>query len=118
MAAANQFAVFGRRVQAGWRNHTQQILVGLSAAAIAQMAVQGVWQYIAKTAVPQSRQDYEHILGLRDHLLNANNAIYVAVMIWWIVCLWIDEPGAALTAEIAPEGTESASVEEPPPTIE
>jgi hypothetical protein len=27
--------------------------------------------------------------------LNANKAVYVAVLVWWIVWLWLDEPGAA-----------------------
>jgi hypothetical protein len=34
-------------------------------------------------------------LGLHDKLLNTNSAVYVIVLIWWIGCLWIDEPGTA-----------------------
>ncbi len=34
--------LFGRRFNAGWRSHTQQITIGLSTVAIAQMALQGI----------------------------------------------------------------------------
>jgi hypothetical protein len=26
-------------------------------------------------------------------LNNANSIIYLVVLVWWIACLWIDEPG-------------------------
>jgi hypothetical protein len=26
-------------------------------------------------------------------LNNANSVIFLVVLVWWIVCLWIDEPG-------------------------
>jgi len=85
----------GRRFGAGWHTHTQRIVIGLSTASITQLAVQAVWQLIARTAAPHSQAEYDRILGLRDKLFNANGALYVAVLVWWIVCLWIDEPGAA-----------------------
>ena len=96
--------LLGRRSNAGWRSHTQQIVIGLSTASIAQLAVQGIWQIIAHTAAPHTQAEYERILGLRDKLFNASGAVYVAVLVFWIVCLWIDEPGAATTAE-SPQGT-------------
>jgi len=87
--------IFGSRFKAGWRSHVQQIAIGLSTAAIAQLAVQGVWQLIALKAMPHNEAEYERILGLRDKLFNANSAVFVAVLVWWIVCLWLDEPGTA-----------------------
>jgi hypothetical protein len=123
--------VFGRRYKAGWRSHTQQILIGFSTAAISQLSVQCVWQIIAKTAKPQSQAEYDRIVGLGGKLLNANNVVYLAVLIWWIVCLWIDEPGTAapavphaefLVAEFEPaelpsevETEPAAELEEPSP---
>ena len=86
-------ALFGRRYGAGWRSHTQRILIGLSTAAIAHLGVEGVWQLIATRYVPQTQADYEKVIGLRDKLLNASGTLFVAVILWWIVCLWIDEPG-------------------------
>jgi len=105
--------LFGRRFQAGWRSHTQQIAIGLSTAAIAQLAVQGIWQVIALKAAPQTQAEYEHILGLRDKLFNSNSVLYVAVLVWWIVCLWRDEPGTG-NAEALAEIPASAGVVELP----
>jgi hypothetical protein len=94
--------LFGRRFKAGWHSHSQRILIGLSTAAIAQMAVQGIWQLIAMRAAPPSQADYERIIGLRDKIFNAGGAVYAAVVVWWIVCLWIDEPGAKIDAAEIP----------------
>ncbi len=97
---------FGRRYGAGWRTHTQQIVVGLSTVSIAQLAVQGIWQLIAKSAAPHSMAEYERTVGLRDKLVNGNSAVYLAATLWWIVCLWIDEPGSApVEAEALPVET-------------
>ncbi len=89
--------LFGRRFGAGWRSHTQRIAIGLSTAVISQFAVQIIWQLIASHARPKSREEYDHILGLRDKISNANNVLYLAVLVWWIACLWMDEPRAAAT---------------------
>jgi hypothetical protein len=91
--------VFGRRFGAGWRTHTQRVVIGLSTASTARLAVQAIWQYIAKTAVPHSQAEYDHIIGLRDKLFNANGVVYVGVLVWWIIVLWMDEPGAAVLAQ-------------------
>lgn len=96
--------LFGRRYGAGWRSHVQQIVIGLSTASLAQMAAQGIWQIIVRTAAqPHSEAEYLRVVGLREKLFNANSVVYVAVVIWWIACLWIDEPGAtAPAAEAVP----------------
>ncbi len=95
--------LLGSRTGAGWRTHPQRVVIGLSTASIAQLTVEAIWQFIAKTAVPHSQAEYQHILGLRDKLFNANGAVYIAVLIWWIVVLWIDEPGAAATEHASPQ---------------
>jgi hypothetical protein len=109
--------LLGRRFKAGWRSHTQQIVIGLSTAAIAQMAVRGIWQAIALHAAPRSEAEYQQILGLQGKLLNANSVVFLAVLVWWIVCLWINEPGsetpAAVEAEVSP-----ADADEIPPDEE
>ncbi len=106
---------FGRRYGAGWRSHVQQIVIGLSTASISQMAAQGIWQIIVRTAAqPHSEAEYMHVMGLRDKLFNANSAVYIAVVIWWIVCLWNDEPGPAQPAEVSvPVGAGRPEVEGP-----
>jgi len=106
--------LFGRRYNAGWRSHSQRIVIGLSTASLAQLAAQGIWQIIARTAAPHTQAEYDRIIGLRDKLFNGSGAVYVAVLVWWIVCLWIDEPGAAAAAVAPPEisaQSESLSLE-------
>lgn len=101
--------LFGRRYGAGWRSHAQQIVIGLSTASLAQLAVQVIWQIVARTAAPHSQAEYMRIVGLREKMFNANSAVYLAVLIWWIVCLWLDEPGAAPAAdEQIPAGGDAA----------
>ncbi|WP_109487242.1 hypothetical protein [Occallatibacter savannae] len=82
----------GSRYAAGWRSHVQRIMIGLSTASLAQMAAQGIWQTIARHTTPHSQAEYEHVIGIQEKLLNTNSAVYVLVIIWWIVCLWPDEP--------------------------
>ena len=90
--------LFGRRYGAGFRCHTEQIVIGLSTASIAQLAMQGIWEAIARHAVAHSMSDYNRIVEMRSKLLNTNSAIFLAVVVWWIVCLWIDEPGTGKAA--------------------
>ena len=99
-------AFFGRRYGNGWRGHAQRIAIGLSTASLAQLAVQIIWQIIAKTAAPHSMDEYQRILGLREKLFNGNSVIYLLVTVWWIVCLWIDEhpidePARTVTADFS-----------------
>ncbi len=88
--------LFGRCFKAGWRSHTQQIVIGLSTASITQMAVRGIWQLIAQHAAPHTQAEYERVMGIQDKLYNANSVIFLAVVVWWIACLWINEPGAEI----------------------
>lgn len=85
--------LFGRRYGAGWRSHAQRILIGLSTVALAEIAVQAIWQLIATHTTPHSMAEYQRALNLRERLYNGNSAINIAAAIWWIVCLWIEEPG-------------------------
>jgi len=109
-------ALFGRRFQAGWRSHTQQIVIGQSTMAMAWLAIQGCWEIVWRTAHFHNRAEYERIVGLHDKLVNAGKAVYLAVLAWWIVCLWMDEPGSAAAAgnspapeaEEAPQSAESS----------
>jgi hypothetical protein len=95
--------VFGRCFKAGWMSHTQRISIGLSTVAITWLAVQGAWQVIAKSVHPHSQEEYERILGLGGKLVNANKAVYIVVLVWWILTLWFDEPGNAAVAPLAGE---------------
>jgi hypothetical protein len=85
---------FGRRFHAGWRSHVQRIVLGLAAAAAAQLTVRSVWQSITLKAVIHNRTQYDHLMTLRDRMYSANDTVYLCVLIWWIVCLWFDEPAS------------------------
>lgn len=107
--------MFGRRFKAGWRSHTQRIVIGLSTAAISQLVVQVVWQMIVLKAAPHSQVEYERVMALRDKLYNGNSVVYLAVVLWWIACLWNDEPGTGVEspAEIAAETGAAEKAAEP-----
>ena len=89
--------LLGSRFKAGWRSHVQQIAIGLSTASITQLLVQGIWQSIVSAAIKNpaiahSMADRTRIMGLGEKLSNTNSTIYIGILIWWIVCLWRDEP--------------------------
>ena len=90
--------IFGRKFKAPWKSHTQRIAIGLSTASLGGLLVQRTWEIVVKTAAPHSQAELTKVLDFRDRLFNASGALYVAVLIWWIVCLWIDEPGSAASA--------------------
>jgi hypothetical protein len=93
--------LFAGRYGARWRSHTQKIMIGLSTAAIAQLATQGILESISTHAAPKTRQEYEHLIALGDRITNANGVVYIAVLVWWIAWLWRDEPGGQPAAEDA-----------------
>jgi len=86
--------LFGRRSHAGWRSHAQQIVIGLSTVSISQLVVRLVWQQIAMHTTIHSQAEYQKVMTLQSRIYHANNAIYLAALVWWIIWLWFDEPGA------------------------
>ena len=94
-------AFAGRRFNAGWRSHTQQIILGLSTMSVAQLIVRALWQAIERSAAPHSQAEYQRIGDLQDKIINANTVVFFAVTLWWIVWLWLDEPGSK-SAEALP----------------
>lgn len=102
----------GRRFGAGFRSHTQQIVIGLSTVAITQTAVRAIWQQIAMHAAPASEAEYQRILGLQEKFYNANSAVFVLALIWWIVCLWNNEPGAQRAAATPAPENDAAAIHE------
>lgn len=103
--------IFGRRFAAGFRSHTQQIVIGLSTVALAQTAVRAIWQVIATHTVPSSQAEYVRLLGMQQKFFNASSAVYLLALVWWIACLWINEPGqrAEGPALPAPETIEGSA---------
>jgi hypothetical protein len=105
--------IFGRRFKAPWRSHTQMIAIGLSLTAIAWLAIQQTWQIIIRTMHPNSQQEYQQILSLGNKLMITNKVVALVALIWWIVWLWLDEPGTKKTPAVEPEQalTESSRVQ-------
>jgi hypothetical protein len=59
---------------------------------------------------PQTQQEYERIMGLGGKLVNANKVVFLAVLVWWIVWLWLDEPGTAVQIPAAVAAVETPSL--------
>ena len=51
----------------------------------------GVWDLIVLKAVPHSQAEYDRLIGLREKLFNGNEVVFIAVIVWWIWRLWLDE---------------------------
>jgi hypothetical protein len=94
--------LFGRRFGAGFRSHTQQIAIGLSTASCGQLLVRYIWQQIAMHTTIHTQAEYSRVMGMQEKFYNANNVVYLAALAWWIICLWIDEPGSVAAAPGAP----------------
>jgi len=108
--------LFGRRFKAGWRSHTQGILIGLSTVAAAQMIRDGVWESIVRKAAVHSQEEYNRLVGLQEKLFNATDVVYIVVLVWWIACLWMDEPRKVVAAPAGLAIHEIPPVEEVPAT--
>jgi hypothetical protein len=105
---------FGARYGAGWRSHVQRIMIGLSTAALAQIASQVILEIVVRHTAVNSREVYERLIGLQEKLLNSTSVVYVIVLIWWIVCLWIDEPATPAAVQTAPAEAGAEPIEAPP----
>jgi hypothetical protein len=103
--------LFGRRYRGGWRSHPQMIAIGLSTAAISQIAIRAIWQFLATHTIIHSQAEYLRMMTLRERMYHANNVVYLCVLLWWIIWLWLEEPGTQasvnMNQEIEPgeEGT-------------
>ncbi|MGB8029492.1 MAG: hypothetical protein WCF30_07480 [Terracidiphilus sp.] len=98
--------LLGRRFGAGWHSHAQRIVIGLSTAALAQLTLRVSLQAIGTHTHIHSQADYERVMDLRDKLIHGNNVAYLCVLVWWIACMWFDEPGTATGAEAETEPAE------------
>lgn len=92
----------GRRYGAGWRSHTQRVVIGLSAAAMSLIATRATLQTIGTHATIHSHAELNRLFALQGRIADANSAIYLAVLVWWIAALWVDEPAQSAAAPAGP----------------
>jgi hypothetical protein len=104
--------LLGRRFKAGWQSHTQRIVIGLSAAGLAHLTTQGIFNAIGMHVTIHSHKELARLLALQGRLFDANSTVYLAVLVWWIACLWKDEPGEApqAAADGAPQAPDDEAV--------
>jgi hypothetical protein len=105
--------IFGRRFGYNWRSHPQQIALGLSTNALGFLAVQAISESIKRTVHLTSRAEYNRVVHLLTNLDNARNAIWLLVLVWWIVWLWRDEPSSTVA-----QATVDTSILGGSPTLE
>jgi hypothetical protein len=111
--------LLGRRFGAGWRSHAQRIAIGLSTAALAQLTLRVSLQAIGTHTHVHTQADYDRVMDLREKLIHGNNVAYLCVLVWWIACMWFDEPGTTSAAETEIEPAESdAEAQEAPEAAE
>src|ERR1700679_4225652 len=103
--------IFGPRFHAGWKTHIQRIMIGLSAVSLAQLAAEAIAQIMGHNAHPKTMAEAQHILDLRDRVFSANSAVLVLALIWWIWCLWKNEPGQNESGQIELAAANPASPE-------
>jgi hypothetical protein len=84
------------------------IAIGLFAVAITWLTVQQTWVILLRAKYFQSEQQ---MVDFGGRLMTTNKLVNLAALIWWIVWLWLDEPGTKKTpaVEPKPELTESSS---------
>jgi hypothetical protein len=91
--------LFGRRYKAGWRSHTQSIVIGLFALAVSLLALEVVVMRTFHFTQAQS----ESVMRLRFSFAFAHELMFLVALVWWIVWLWLDEPGATEPGAAEPE---------------
>ena len=85
--------IVGRYFHSGWRTHVQRVVIGLATVSLSQLVVSGVQQYIASHATIHSSAEYQHVMDVMTYWRNGNQVVFIVALVWWIACLWIDEPG-------------------------
>ncbi len=83
--------LFGRRFKAGWRSHTQSIVIGLFAMAVSLLAL----EVVVLRTYHFTPAEQASVMRLRLSFAFAHELVYLAALVWWIAWLWQDEPGAA-----------------------
>ncbi len=94
--------LFGRHYKAGRRSHTQSIVIGLLAVAVSLLAL----EVVVLRTFHYTRAESASVMNLRLSFVFAHDLMFLAALVWWIVWLWRDEPGAAEPAPAEPPSGE------------
>jgi hypothetical protein len=86
--------LFGRHYKAGWRSHTQSIVIGLFALAVSLLALEVV---VIRT-FHFTQAESASVMRLRLSFAFAHDLVFLAALVWWIMWLWLDEPGMVAVA--------------------
>jgi hypothetical protein len=89
--------LFGRHYKAGWRSHTQSIVIGLFVVAVSLLAL----EVVVLRTFHYTQAESASVMRLRLSFAFAHELMYLAALVWWIVWLWPDEPGVAKPAPSA-----------------
>jgi hypothetical protein len=92
--------LFGSRFKAGWRSHTQSIVIGLFAVAVSLLAL----EVVVLRTLHYTQAEAASVMHLRLSFAFAHELVYLAALVWWVAWLWRDEPGE--TAEVTSAATE------------
>ena len=82
--------LLGRRFQAGWRSHPQQIVIGLSTASLSLIVRNAAIRAIGTHTQIHTMAERERAVALFDKMVHANDVVYLCVLLWWIIWLWLD----------------------------
>ena len=102
--------LFGRYFKAGWHSHTLQLAIGLAMASLSRLAIYGALQSPSMQTF-HSQAEYKRAVDMMQSLDNANSIIFIVVLVWWIICLWIEEPGAKSRDQGTGNGDQEAGAE-------
>ena len=83
--------LFGHNFKAGWRSHTQSIVIGLFAVAASLLAL----EVVVLRTFHYTPAESAHVMRMRLSFFVAHDLVYLAALVWWIVWLWRDQPEAA-----------------------
>ena len=104
--------LFGQRFGSGWKSHPIRIAIGLSSNALGYVAIDRIQNLIINAFKASMRTEghhvtqaeYDHTVQLLTRLGNVALTLWCIVLLWWIFCLWRDDPSSpsGVSAEGAP----------------
>ena len=89
------FTLFAKRFGFNWRTHPRQIASGLVANALGILSISGLAEYLKHYRNLSSPEVLRQSQALVENAEKGRHVLGVLVLIWWIVCLWRDDPSTS-----------------------